>query len=230
MNEENSKQNEKKPMDKKTLIIIGVALLLVVVIALVFIFKPNGGTTNKPEEQKITLTGREIDGGKLLITAKNTKKSAYDIEFNVTFYDEANQQIKEYQESILAIESNKEGYHTINISDVLGKKYKFSITKETEIANDKILSDQVQVNQSVVGETALDVEYQNNSDKNIDTVQVAVLFYKDDKVIDYTSQYISDVDAKGKRRELVMIPTNEKGDVIRFDKHEVIIKAYNNAN
>lgn len=238
MNEGNNQvSNGKKPMDKKVLAIIGVVVLVVVVLLVVLLVKPgsnNGGGggffggEETPVEEKITLSGEDIGNGKILVTAASTRKGTYDVNFSATFYDSNKEVLRVFEETIHAVPGEKNAYHLVDISGAITGDYTYElvITKETEKTASNIFSDKVTATSTVQTEH-LEVQLKNTSDQMIDSVRVAVIYYNANKPVGYTSQFISGLIGNMTINEVVYIPTDNSGNPIKFDKHEVIITAYN---
>ncbi len=235
-NNQQAPQTEKKPLDSKFLIIGAGVLVLVVVLVLVFVFvKPgNGGTdgpggTVNPSEQKITLTGKDLGNGRILVTAKNTKPATYDIEFTLSFYDENNQFMRSFSDRIPAIQSGKVAYFTVDTAGLVKGKYTFNfeITSEKEMPAAKVFTDKF-TSKSTKNEDHILVQFENKSGVEVDAVKVGVLYYNANEPVEFTSQYVLNVGAGYTLNETVYIPTDANGNKIKFDRHEVILTAYDN--
>ena len=235
MNETNNNQQtpeiKKEPIDKK-LILIGIAALIIVITIVIVLILPNGGNTEKPIDpvnQKIELVGKDLENGKILVTVNSTKTNVHDVSFKLSFYDENNEFMRSFSDKIFGVSKDKPAYHIVDTAGLIKGKYtfKFEITEETEIPNEKIFSDKFTA-KSEVQDNKILVQFENHSGTEVDSVQVGVLYYNANEPVAYTSQYSLNVGANYILNETVYIPTDAVGTPIRFDRHEVIITAYDN--
>ena len=227
----------KKPFDKKILI-IGAIVLVVVIALVVILVKPgNGGTgggfggggTVNPEDQKIELTGKDIGNGKILVTAKSTMPTPHDVDFVISFYDENNEFLRSFDGKINAVPAGKNGYYTVDTAGLVKGKYTFNfeIKEDKALAAEKVYSDKF-TSTSTKKETEIVVEFKNGTTKEVDSVQVGILYYNANELVNFTSQYVLNVGAGYTLNETVYIPTDANGNTIKFDKHEVVITAFDN--
>ena len=226
----------KKPLDKKILI-VG-AIVLVVVIALVVILaKPGtsgpggepGGVVN-PEEQKIELTGKDLGNGKILVTANSTKTKPHRVDFTISFYDANNEFLRSFDGVFNAIPANGNAYYTVDTAGLVKGKYTFNfeVKSDKELTAEKVYSDKFKAT-SKQNENEIVVEFTNNAGTEVDSVGVGVLYFNGTEPVGYTSQYLSQpVGAGYTFNETVYIPTDADGNKIKFDRHQVIITAFDN--
>lgn len=239
MNENQTTQAApKKPLDKKILI-IG-AVVLVVVIALVFILAKlgNGGTgggtggggTVDPADQKIELTGKDLGNGKILVTASSTKVKPHKVDFTISFYDANNEFLRSFDGVFNAIPANGNAYYTVDTAGLVNGKYTFNfeVKEDKELTAEKVYSDKFKSTSTKNTDTIV-VEFTNNSGTEVDSVGVGVLYFNGTEPVGYTSQYLSQPVGVGYTlNETVYIPTDADGNQIKFDRHEVIITAFDN--
>lgn len=226
-----------KPFDKKILIIGAVALVVVIALVVILVKPGNGGTgggfggggTVNPADQKIELTGKDIGNGKVLVTAKSTMEKPHDVDFVISFYDENNEFLRSFDGKINAVPAGKNGYYTVDTAGLVKGKYTFNfeIKEKKELATDKVYSDKF-TSTSVKKETEITVEFKNGTDKEIDSVQVGILYYNANELVNFNSQYVTNVGGGYTLSETVYTPTDANGNTIKFDKHEIIITAFDN--
>ena len=232
MNEEKKAKKGAKTLDKKIIIIIAVVVAVVIGLIVVLVSKPGSGNNGpggtKQEANLIVLSGEKIGNGKILVTANSTKEGTYAVNFNVTFYDTNKEVLRVFEESIQNVPAGGKAYQIIDINGLINQEYTFEVKSTNETLRDasKVLTDKVTAT-STKNDTEVVVELNNTTDNSIDAVQVAVLFKKANKVVGYTSQFITNFSGQSKLNEIVYIPTDEAGEPIDFENHEVIISAYN---
>lgn len=228
----------KKPFDKKILIIGAVVLVVLIALVIILVKPGNGGTTGggtggggtvNPAEQKIELTGKNIGNGKVLAIAKSTKTKPHDVDFVISFYDENNEFIRSFDGKINAVPANGTGYYTVDTAGLVKGKYTFNfeIKEQKELAADKVYSDKFTAT-ATKKETELEVVFKNGTNEEVDSVQVGVLYYNANELVNFTSQYVTKVGAGYTQSETVYIPTDADGNAIKFDRHEVVITAFDN--
>ena len=226
---------ENKNNKNNLLVIVGIVVALIaVILVVVLVIKPGndgqggGGTTNNPEVQKIALKGSIVEKDKVLIEVNNTKVDTYDVVFELTVYNENKEIVRVFEETVHAVSPKKITYYVVDTTAVLQSNYTYDIKVKEEIKKDasKIFNDKI-TQQNNKTSDAIEVELRNKSNEMIDSVQIAIVYYNAKEVVSYTSQFISDFPANAAILETVYIPTDETGNTIKFDNHEVIITAYN---
>ena len=237
MNENQTNQvAPKKPLDKKILI-IGAIVLVVVIALVVILLKPGtsgpgggpGGVVN-PEDQKIELTGKDLGNGKILVTANSTKTKPHRVDFTISFYDANNEFLRSFDGVFNAIPANGNAYYTVDTAGLVKGKYTFNfeVKSDKELTAEKVYSDKFKAT-SKQNENEIVVEFTNNAGTEVDSVGVGVLYFNGTEPVGYTSQYLSQpVGAGYTFNETVYIPTDADGNKIKFDRHQVIITAFDN--
>ena len=76
-------------------------------------------------------------------------------------------------------------------------------------------------------ENSIEIKIKNDANQVIDSVQVSAVYFNAKEVVGYTTQFISEFPATSSIIETVYVPTDESGELIKFDKYEIIINAYN---
>ena len=239
MNENQTNQAApKKPLDKKILI-IGAVVLVVAIVLIFILVKPGeggtggggtGGGTVNPAEQKIELTGKDLGNGKILVTANSTKTKPHRVDFTISFYDANNEFLRSFDGVFNAIPANGNAYYTVDTAGLVKGKYTFNfeIKNDKELTAEKVYSDKFK-STSTKKENEIVVEFTNNAGTEVDSVGVGILYFNGTEPVGYTSQYLSQPVGVGYTlNETVYIPTDADGNKIKFDRHEVIITAFDN--
>ena len=104
----------------------------------------------------------------------------------------------------------------------------FEVKNDKELTAEKVYSDKFKAT-SKQNENEIVVEFTNNAGTEVDSVGVGVLYFNGTEPVGYTSQYLSQpVGAGYTFNETVYIPTDADGNKIKFDRHQVIITAFDN--
>jgi hypothetical protein len=224
--------NNKKD-NKNLLIIVGILVAIIaIVLIVVLVIKPgNGGTGGgilNPVEQKITIEEKQIGNNKVLVSVDSNKTDIYDVAFTLTIYDENKEITRVFEETAHAVTNGQTTYHVVDTSGVLKENYTYEInvTGETKKDSSKIFTDKMTQKNSKK-DNMIEIELTNTATNPIDSVQVAVVYYNAKEPVHYTSQFIADMPADASILEYVYIPTNETGELIKFDDYKVVITAYN---
>ena len=229
--QENNTQSTPTKNNKSSIIVLIaiVAIVIVLVVGLVAKLKNNKPSEDVThDEKKITLNAKELGNDKILISIDNEKEGIYDVDFNVTFYDENKNIVRVSEEKAYAISSNKTFYHIVKANGFLDGNYTYDITMKNVVKKDenKILSNKI-TKKSTKKDNVIEIELANTSSETIDTIQISVIYFNQNEPVNYTTQSITGLIGNVSIIEIVKTPTDENGKLIEFDKHEVIITAYN---
>ena len=225
---------ENKSNKNNLLVIVGIVVALVaVILVIVLVVKPGegtpgGGGTVNPEEQKITINGNIINEDKVLVKLESSKVDTYDVVFELTIYDENKEIIRVFEETAHAVSSKKTTYHIVDTSGVLKDNYTYEIKTKEELKKDssKIFNSKISHEDKKL-ENSIEIKIKNDANQVIDSVQVSAVYFNAKEVVGYTTQFISEFPATSSIIETVYVPTDESGELIKFDKYEIIINAYN---
>lgn len=178
----------------------------------------------KKVEKNISVSEEGIAADKTLVAIiKNGNKESVDLEVEAVFYDEEGNSVGS-DTSYLSIYGNQEMacnfYNTpTNYSD-----YEINI-KANESVYDNY-SNKVEVKDNNTGEQ-LAVQVVNNAGQDINNVDVAVVFYKDGKIVGFGNDLASDLREGETSTSNIYYPYDENYDDVTFDEYKVFVSAYN---
>lgn len=183
-----------------------------------------GGNELHEENEKLTdkVSSEVFQGanGKLIVITKNSNNQPVDITVEVEFYDENNTFIasaKEYEFSVvkdkevaLEIYDTPENFSTYKVYTDATKSYGVS------------MMDKVEMTHSNNGKEIV-VQVKNNAETVIDSITVAVVYYKDNKVVGYEYDLETDVKAGRSANFALDYPTDKNYRDVSFDTYKVFL-------
>lgn len=175
-------------------------------------------------EKNISVSAEGIASDKTLVAiVKNNNNSSVEVEVEAVFYDADGNSLGS-DTAYLYIDKKQEmacNFYNVpkNYSD-----YEINIK-----ANDPVYtnySDKVEVKDNDTGEQ-LAVQVKNNAGKDIESVDVAVVFYQGDKIVGFGSDLATDLRKDQTSTSNIYYPYDENYDDITYDSYKVFVSAYN---
>ena len=159
----------------------------------------------------------------LVAIVKNDNNSAVELEVEAVFYDVDGNSLGS-DTSYLYINKNQEmacDFYNVpeNYND-----YEINIKASEPIYTN--YSDKVEIKDNDTGEQ-LAVQVTNNAGKDIDSVDVAVVFYQGDKIVGFGSDLATDLREGQTSTSNIYYPYDENYDDITYDSYKVFVSAYN---
>lgn len=218
--------------NKTIFIIIGVVLLVVIAALIYFLVikKDNattpGGKTIQEHinyEDKIKITDESLSSGNILITVKNDNSTSILLQAQVNFYDENNNLIDTEDAYFEPVNPGKSVFEYVRTPNEAFSSYKTNIIKcDKNLIYVDYLKD-IETKTKDTGDKLL-VEVTNNSNKDIEVVDLFAFFYKDDKLVGISNSNMP-VKANGTVTVTIYYPSNKKYSDIKFDRSEVVAQA-----
>lgn len=168
-----------------------------------------------------------LENGDILVFVENKNKSEISFTLNIEYYDEEGTKVGSNSDSIIGLSGGEKTVVRFYHSD---RKY-----KEYELSTEKMNSTYFESHKEDVSITSKDdkeeeevvVTLKNNSKNKLDCAKVAVVYYKNGKVVGYSSDSEYDIDANKAVALYVYHPYDSNYNDIEFDKYEVyLVEAY----
>lgn len=189
--------------------------------------KINGKTSNGGSTDLVKYNDIVLENGDILVFIENKNKSEVSFSLNIEYYDEEGTEVASNSDSIIGLPGGEKTvvrfYHT-------ERKY-----KEYELHTEKLNSTYFESHTKDISITSKDdkeeeeiaVTVKNSSKNKIDCVKVAVVFYKNGKVVGYSSDSEYDIEANKAVALYVYYPYDSNYKDIEFDKYETyLVEAY----
>lgn len=178
------------------------------------------GTVKENYEKKIVTSGAITADGELVVFAKNNSSVALDMEIEVEFYDSSNVIVGSEEEYIVSVGANAEV--AIKTYDAPDSFDSYKIYVDAEKADDINYFDKIELTHNNNGDEIL-VQVKNNSNDEIETISVTVVYYLGDKVVGADSD--SDYDIKPGRSAncTLYYPYDKRYKDVNFDNYKVFV-------
>lgn len=181
------------------------------------IYKENEKLTDKIKSEVF-----QMANGELVAIIKNDNKQVVDLDITVEFYDENNQFIKEAEEFVFGVGAGREV--AVNFYDTPENFATYKLYADANKDYAITFYDKVELTHSNNGENIL-VQVKNNSGTVIDSMEVAVVYYKDGKAIGYDYDLESSVKADRTANFELHYPTDKNYREIPFDTYKVFLNS-----
>ena len=180
----------------------------------------------KKIEKNISITEEGIAADNTVVASiKNKNKEAVDLEVEAVFYDEEGNALGN-DTAYLSIYNNQE--MACNFYNVPENYSDYEIKIKANDSLYKNFSNKVEVKDNNTGEQ-LAVQVVNNAGKDIENVDVAVVFYQDGKIVGFGNDLASDLRDGETSTSNIYYPYDENYDDVSFDEYKVFVSAYNYA-
>lgn len=181
------------------------------------IYKENEKLTDKIKSEVF-----QMANGELVAIIKNDNKQVVDIDITVEFYDENNQFIKEAEEFAFGVGAGKEV--AVSFYDTPENFATYKLYADANKGYAITFYDKIELTHSNNGENII-VQVKNNSGTVIDSMEVAVVYYKDGKAIGYDYDLESSVKADRTANFELDYPTDKNYREIPFDTYKVFLNS-----
>lgn len=189
--------------------------------------RPNHATMTDLEKN-ISASAEMAKSKKLVVFAKNNNTTAVDMDIEVEFYDENETFVGSSTNYLTAVEKGKEIAVEMYETPANFKTYKIYInaeeTEETEYF------DKIEMTHKNNGET-IAIQVENKSEDTIEFLSVAVVYYKDGKVVGIEDSTDLDVKPGRKGNFNIDFPYDAEYNHVEFDDYKVYVTeaySYNN--
>lgn len=175
-------------------------------------------------EKNISISGADRAADNSLVAiVKNGNDKDVSIEVEAVFYDAEGNTLGSDSE-YLSIYSNQEMACNFYNTPTDYSDYEINIKAEENYYEN--YSNQIEVTNNNTGEQIV-VQVTNNSSKQIDSVDIAVVFYNKGKIVGYSDSYEYDLRSKETATANIYYPYDSNYDDVAFDEYKVYVSAYN---
>jgi hypothetical protein len=185
-----------------------------------------GGNDIHKENEKLTGEIKsevfQMANGELVAIIKNDNKQVVDLDITVEFYDENNQFIKEAEEFVFGVGEGREV--AVNFYDTPENFATYKLYADANKSYSTTFYDKVELTHSNNGENII-VQVKNNSGTVIDGMEVAVVYYKEEKAIGYDYDLESSVKVDRTANFELDYPTDKNYTEIPFDTYKVFLNS-----
>lgn len=157
----------------------------------------------------------------LLFTLKNNNKITIDTDIKINYYNKDNKLIDSDEDTYSAITPEKEVTVLFNV-------YKNYSYYEIELVSDKTnysnYENDIKITEkNNADEKSITCNIKNTSKNTIEYIEVSILFYKNNKLISYDSEYIFKLPTNKETKIDFLYPYDDKFKLLSFDKYEIKI-------
>ena len=181
-------------------------------------------TSAEDLEKNISVAEEGITESNLLvIVVSNDNDESVYVEVEAVFYDEDGNALNS-ETTYMSIYSNSEMacyfYNTPSDFDT----YEINFDADNSYYED--YSDQVEITDNDTG-SQVTVQATNNSSETIESIDVAVVFYRDGTIVGFDEDFSYDLDAGKTDTFNIYYPFDENYENVEYDEYKVYFSAYN---
>lgn len=213
-------------MKKKILLLCLVAMMLFVTGCDKGGGEATGGNDLYKENEKLTDKIKseifQIANGELIAIIKNDNKQIVDLDISVEFYDANNQFITEKEKFTFGVGEGREV--AVNFHDVPENFATYKLYADASKTHTVTFFDKVELTHSNNGRNII-AQVKNNSGTVIDSMKVAVVYYKEGKPIGYDYDLESSVKVDRTANFELDYPTDKNYREIPFDTYKVFLNS-----
>ncbi len=213
-------------MKKKILLLCLVAMMLFVTGCGNKGGSVSGGNEVHKENEKLTdkikTEAIQIPSGKLVVISKNENKVGVDLNIEVEFYDENKAFLGSAEEYSFGLAAGRET--AIEIYDTPENFATYEVFTDATKTYSATFFDKVELTHSNNGENII-VQAKNNADVVIDTIRVAVIYYKDGQPVGYEYDIETDIKAGRNANFELYYPEDKNYRDIPFDTYKVYLNS-----
>ena len=213
-------------MKKKILLLCLVAMMLFVTGCDKGGGEATGGNDLYKENEKLTDKIKseifQIANGELIAIIKNDNKQIVDLDISVEFYDANNQFITEKEKFTFGVGEGREV--AVNFHDVPENFATYKLYADASKTHTVTFFDKVELTHSNNGRNII-AQVKNNSGTVIDSMKVAVVYYKEGKPIGYDYDLESSVKVDRTANFELDYPVDINHREIPFDTYKVFINS-----
>lgn len=213
-------------MKKKILLLCLVAMMLFVTGCDKGGGEATGGNDLYKENEKLTDKIKseifQIANGELIAIIKNDNKQIVDLDISVEFYDANNQFITEKEKFTFGVGEGREV--AVNFHDVPENFATYKLYADASKTHTVTFFDKVELTHSNNGRNII-AQVKNNSGTVIDSMKVAVVYYKEGKPIGYDYDLESSVKVDRTANFELDYPVDKNHREIPFDTYKVFLNS-----
>ncbi len=237
-NQENNNQQNKKLI---YIIIGGVLILIVIVIIVIFFISGNKNNQlndyyfdnyneeklEKEEEQEnaklsenISYKEEKTSKNKIVLFLKNNNSVVTDTDIEIEFYDSNGNLLKSEEERVNGFTTS--GEVVVEFYDTPESYSSHKIFIDAKKTNYKIYNDKLSVNDNEM-EKSIVVQVKNNSEETIEDIDISIVFYKNNKILDVDSAFDMDIKSGRSANFEISKPYISLYDLADYDNYEIYV-------
>lgn len=245
------KQEQKENVkNKKNYIIAGVAVILIIILCVFLFTDTSKQTGNKQSEGNNTATGTNTNAGKnkdevkvnpkkleknittsgavtkygtLIVFVNNKNNVEVDVEIEVEFYDSKGNLVGSDDDWLNGVGAKSEVAVDMWDTPDNWETYKIYVDVEQTTEYESFVK-LLTIKHNNTGEK-ITVQITNDNDKEIEEIQVAVVFYENNQVVGYESDVEYDVKSGRSANFDLDYPYDSEYDDVYFDTYKVFINS-----
>ena len=174
-------------------------------------------------DSKIKYTEHTTKRNSIVLIVKNNNSKTVDVEFDIDYYDANNVIVGRDTEYLYAVPANYETVIEFRGSDKAYDHYKITYKSEKTEYNTSHFND-VKLNVKELKEDEeFEVVVSNSAKENIESIEVAIVFYKDGKVVGFEDDFDYDIPAGQSVLLTVDYPYDSEYETIEFDEYKAYL-------
>ena len=171
-------------------------------------------------EKNITCSGAITKEGNLIAFIMNSNNVAVEVEVEVEFYDTNGALVGSDKESLNSLASNNEA--VVEFWDTPNNFDNYKIYVDAVVSSAISYSDKVTLSHNNTGREVL-VQVTNNSEEEIERVEVAIVYYLNNEVVGYDDDTEYDVKIGRSGNFTFDYPTDKRYNNVSFDSYKVFV-------
>ena len=162
-----------------------------------------------------------VSNNKLILFITNNNTEIVDTEIKVEFYDQDDKKVSTEEDIYSAILDKKE---IAVVFDIFKNYDYFKVFIETTKSSFKSYEDKITIlEQNDTENFNMKFKITNNAEEDIDYLELAIIYYKDDKIVGVESEYKSNI-KKGKDITFnLSYPYNSKFELIEYNNFKIYV-------
>lgn len=235
-NQVNNNQQNRKLI---YIIIGGVLLLIVIIVIVVFVIIGNKSNNSnneylndlieeKQEEEKenaklsenISYKEEKTSKNKIVLFLKNNNSVVTDTDIEIEFYDANGKLLKSEEERVNGFITS--GEVVVEFYDTPENYSSHKIFIDAKKTNYKNYNDKLSVNNNETEEDIV-VQVKNNSDKTVEDIEIAIVFYKNNKILDVDTDFDMDIKSGRSANFEFSKPYTSSYDLADYDNYEIYV-------
>ena len=237
-NYNNSNINNKKSNLPIILLIVGIVVVaIIIIVAIIFILKENLSSSNYNHydyerimeietslNENFEVKHYPLENGSILIELDNKNDYGVVADYKIKLLDENNNIIDIQKETEYAIAPKAKGYKEVYIENKEAKNFEV----EAELSLNQIsksYNDDIKIISTKDTAREVTIEYQNNSKKKLDYIEIGIIFYDDNnQIVGYSSGIEAKVKSGKVKKMDAFIPfNNDYTEKLKYTKYETVI-------
>jgi len=172
-------------------------------------------------EDKITIDSESSTNGELIVFLQNNNNTTIDLTVEAEFYDKEGNIIGTEEDLVTLGKSSKAalGFDQPDSFDT----HKINLRASDSSDYIKSYHDDLTISDNNTGKEVI-IKLKNTSKNTIESINVAVVFYKNDKIVGFDNNYEFDLKSNKEASMSIHVPySKDSFEIIDFDDYEIFI-------